>query len=196
MNTLLSLLRSLRRDRQGAAMMEFALLAPVMALMLLGLMDLGYQAYARALLEGAMQKAGRDSGIEGADATLIDNKVRSDFRRVAKTATLEFERRSYANFGVMRPERFTDTNLNGVRDPFECYDDVNGNQQWDADPGLSGQGGASDVTLYTVRAQLPRMFPMASLMGWPKQMEISANTLLKNQPYASQSVPTVVTRCN
>lgn len=188
--------RHLARDRRGSAVTEFALLAPVLVLLLLGSMDLGYQAYVRALLEGAIQKAGRDSGIEGATTATIDDKVKAAIYPVAKNATFTFTRKSYKTFSYVSPERFTDTNGNGVRDSTECYDDVNGNQRWDADPGSEGQGGANDVTLYTVVATYPRLFPLARILGWPSTQSATADTLLKNQPYATQAIPAVVTRCS
>lgn len=194
-----ALVRSLRRlvrDRRGIAVTEFGILAPVFVVLLLGLMDLTYQAYTRAVLEGAIQKAGRDSGIEAAQSSVIDAKVTAAVKQVAKSAVLTFDRKSYSTFSNMKPERFTDTNGNGRRDPTECYDDINGNQRWDADPGKTGQGGASDVTLYTVTATYDRLFPLGKLLGWPDKETVSASTLLKNQPYASQAVPTVVNRCN
>lgn len=186
----------LLRDRRGVAATEFAILAPVLVMMLLGLMDLSYQAYARAVLEGAIQKAGRDSGIEGATTATIDAKVEAAVKQVANRATVTFDRRSYSTFGNIRPERFTDTNGNGIRDATECYDDVNANMRWDADPGREGQGGANDVTLYTVTATYPRIFPLGKLLGWSSTETVSAKTLLKNQPFATQSIPTVVVRCS
>jgi Flp pilus assembly protein TadG len=194
--TLARSLRRLARDRSGVAVTEFGILAPVFVVLLLGLMDLSYQAYTRAVLEGAIQKAGRDSGIEGAQSSTIDAKVTAAVKQVAKNAVLTFDRKSYSTFSDMKPERFTDTNGNGKRDAKECYDDINGNQQWDADPGKTGQGGANDVTLYTVTATYTRLFPLGKLLGWSDKETVSAKTLLKNQPYASQAIPTVVTRCN
>ncbi|RZL72694.1 MAG: pilus assembly protein, partial [Sphingomonas sp.] len=63
------------------------------------------------------------------------------------------------------------------------------------DPGLSGQGGANDVTLYTVRVLYPRLFPVASFFGASPNQTIVAKTFLKNQPYTNQSVATVKNIC-
>jgi hypothetical protein len=99
-------------------------------------------------------------------------------------------RKSYTSFSVVKPEPFVDNNGNGKRDPGECFTDVNNNGIWDADPGIAGQGGANDVALYTMTITYPRIFPVAGLMGWPQTQTISSSTLLKNQPYASQTVAT------
>jgi hypothetical protein len=44
-------------------------------------------------------------------------------------------------------------------------------------------------------ATYPRLFPVAGLLGWPKTQTISATTLLKNQPYATQTTTANVTVC-
>lgn len=189
--------RSLRRDTRGTTIVEFAIVSPVMILMMMGLGDLGYQVYAQSILNGAMQKAGRDSAIQGGanNTTALDAKVTAMVKNIAKNATITFTRKSYSTFSVIKPEPFTDTNGNGVRDPGECYTDINGNNQWDADPGNNGQGGANDVTVYTATVTYPHLFPVTGFFGWPATQTIVASTLLKNQPYASQTVVTPATVC-
>ncbi|MBN8850192.1 MAG: pilus assembly protein, partial [Sphingomonas sp.] len=98
-------------------------------------------------------------------------------------------------FGAAAPEPFVDSNHNGVRDAGECFTDINGNGVWDSDPGANGQGGASDVTMYTMTATYPRLFPIAKMVGWSSKLTISAMTFLKNQPYATQIQKTQATIC-
>jgi len=185
-------LRSLARDTKGATIIEFAIVAPVMCLLLMGICDLAYQIYAQSILNGALQKAGRDSTIQGApnNTAAIDQKVSDMVKKVAANATFTFTRKNYDSFSLMKPEPFTDTNGNGVRNTGECFTDVNGNGTWDSDPGVTGQGGANDVTIYTVTVTYPHLFPVTKLFGWSANQTITASTLLKNQPYASQSVVT------
>lgn len=190
-------LRSLRRDRRGATLVEFAIVCPVMLLLMMGLGDMLYQIYAQAVLNGAVQKAARDSGIEGgaANTATIDGQVSSIVGKVVGNATFVATRKSYDSFSEVAPEPFTDTNGNGIRDAGECFTDENGNGTWDADPGLAGQGGAGAVTLYTVTATYPHIFPVGRLLGWTGSQVISASTLLKNQPYATQTTNANVTVC-
>ncbi len=61
--------------------------------------------------------------------------------------------------------------------------------------GASGQGGADDAVLYTMTVSYKRMFPMAGMLGWPSQQTITASTVLRNQPYSSQSTATPKTIC-
>lgn len=190
-------LARLRRDRRGVTVVEFAIVAPVMITLLLGLGDLLYQSYLQSILSGAVIKAGRDAALQAnaTDQSALDNQVKSMVGLLGPNMQFDFQRRSYASFALVKPENFTDKNGNGVRDPGECFDDVNNNKQWDKDPGILSQGGANDVTKYTVTVTYPRMFPVSRLFGWSATQQVSATTLLKNQPYKTQATQTVVSIC-
>ena len=186
---MIAFLQRLRRNRRGATIIEFAIVAPVMIFLIMGLGDVLYQAYTQSILNGSLQKAGRDSGIEGnaANSATIDAKVTTMVKKIAPNAIFVSSRKNYDNFTEVAPEPFTDADNDGVRDPGECFYDQNANGVWDADPGAAGQGGASAVTLYTMTATYPRLFPVARLFGWSSTQTITSTTLLKNQPYATQN---------
>ncbi len=193
-----SLLRRLARDARGATVVEFAFVVPVMLILMMGMCELGYQAYVQSVITGAVQKAGRDSGIQGATASNIDARVLSQVRSAAPSAVWADgypTRKSYTSFSAIAPEPFVDTNGNGKRDSTECYTDVNGNKQWDADAGRTGQGGANDVTVYTGQITYNRLFPVVKLLGWQGTATLSATTTLMNQPYATQATSTPDTIC-
>lgn len=190
-------LNALLRDNRGAAIIEFAIVSPVFLIVIMGFGELSYQAYVRAVLTGAMQKAGRDSTIQGAGARSdeLDQKVIAMVRTVAKNGTFSWTRKNYAQFGNIAPEAFIDANANGIRDPGECFSDINANGIWDADPGKSGQGGAGDVAVYSVTVTYPRLFPVGAWLGWSGNQSLTATTTLKNQPYASQATTAVAKIC-
>lgn len=187
---MIRLLAKLRRDNRGVTVVEFAIVVPVMMTLLLGLSDLMYQSYVQSVLDGAVMKAGRDSALEAnkADQSAIDTSVRRIVGTLNPGMKWESTRASYSSFAVIKPESFTDKNGNGIRDPGECFTDVNGNGIWDADPSRTGQGGAGDVTRYTMKVTYPRLFPISSLFGWPATQSLTSSTLLKNQPYKGQVV--------
>jgi hypothetical protein len=189
--------RRLATDARGMALVEFAFVAPVMILVIMGLGDLVYQLYAQSILDGAVQKAGRDAAIEGGSARTgqIDARVMEQVHNVAGKATFRSTRRSYANFSSMKPEPIDDRNANGQLDPGECFQDINGNGVWDADPGASGQGGASDATVYRIEVTYPRIFPTAKLIGFSPEVTMYSQTVLKNQPWASQQAVQPRTVC-
>jgi Flp pilus assembly pilin Flp len=188
----------LGRDERGVTIIEFAMILPVMLILIMGLSELAYRSYLQSILLGAMQKAGRDSTIQGAAAQTgtIDGKVMAVVWRVASKATYVSSRLSYSNFGNAAPEPFTDSNGNGKYDKGECFSDINGNGVWDANPGASGQGGANDVVIYTMNVTYPHLFPLGKWLGWSPTQLIQASTVLKNQPYATQTVVTPVTICS
>ena len=183
------LARHLSRDTRGATIVEFALAAPLLLVAILGLFDLGHNMYTASVIHGAVQKAARDSTIEGAadKAGTLDDRVTSAVRLIAPGATLEFDRAAYATFSeVAQPEDFTDVNANGICDANEPFEDANGNGNWDADAGKQGFGGARDAVLYTVAVTYNRPFPIAKLIGQPGTFTTTARTVLRNQPYGPQ----------
>jgi hypothetical protein len=187
----------LRADKRGNTIIEFAIVAPVMMMLIMGLGDLLHQIYAQSILDGAIQKAARDSAIQGGanQTSTIDARVVSSVGDIVPGYTYTSSRKFYTSFALVKPETFNDADGDGVRDPGECFDDVNGNGVWDADPGRTGQGGANDVTKYAIAITYPRLFPVAQLLGFSATQTIRAQTLLKNQPYATQTVPTVPSIC-
>lgn len=194
-------LAALLRDNGGATLVEFALVAPVLLMTLMGIFDMAYNTYTKIMLEGAIQKAARDSTIEGADARSpqIDATVTRAVHHVAPQAELTFERKAYTNFtDVAEPEDFTDVDDNGTCNDGEPFEDINDNGTWDNDRGEAGQGSARDAVLYTVTVEVPRLFPVAALIGLPNTFTAHAETVLRNQPFAQQedrAANTLVKNC-
>ena len=192
------LARRLRRDARGATAVEFAAIAPALLLVVLGLMDLGYNIYATSLLEGAVHKAGREATIEGAETRglAIDNGVRAAVGDIAPNAEVSFSRRAYIDFSdVDQPEEFTDTNEDGICNDDEPFEDANSNGQWDEDRGREDMGGARDAVLYTVTVSYPRAFPAMRLFGFSDRVTATAHTVLRNQPYGPQNQAMAVGNC-
>lgn len=188
----------LARDAKGVTVVEFAMVAPVMGLLLLGAFDVGHTLYMRSTLQGILQKAARDatleSGLETATQTTLDDKVRNQVRALANNATITFSRRYYRSFtnaAAAQFEPFTDTNKNGTCNAGEPYQDNNNNGRWDATGGNDGAGGAKDAVLYTVTVSYPRFFPIYRMVGGSSTTVLTASTVLRNQPYGDQAVPTV-----
>lgn len=182
--------RDVGRDTRGAALIEFAIVAPVMCLLLVGGLDIAHTQYMRAVLQGVVQKTARDSSLEGASAATVDSQVRAQVLAINKQAQLDFSRRYYRTFtnaASRTPEPWSDTNGNGTCDKSEQYQDNNNNLVWDSDGGDQGQGGAKDRVVYTVTVKYPRVLPLNKFVGAPDTVEISASTVLMNQPYGDQS---------
>ncbi len=181
---------ALLANRAGSTVVEFAIVMPVMLMLILGSIEFGLNVYLRAVLEGAMQQSGRNSSLQTAQSgqTAIDTFVRSRVQAILPSATVDFTRQNYSTFSnVGRPEDFTDTNANGSHDTTECFQDMNGNGNWDADAGRTGLGGANDVVEYTAKVSYNSVIPGAStLFRISPTTTISATTMLRNQPFATQ----------
>ena len=176
----------LRADTSGAALLEFAFTAPLWIYLVMGSLDMGQLAYARSVLDGATQDAARTSSLEGGDTTAADALVTSQVQRIAPGAKVTTSRVSYYDFSdIGRAEKFTDSNHDGECDNKEPYIDENGNGAWDEDIGNDGNGGADDVTMYTVTVQYERLFKMPLTPGVSTRT-ITASAVRKNQPFASQ----------
>lgn len=185
----------LARDTRGATLVEFAFVAPVLVLFMMGAFDVGHTLYMESSIEGIVQKTGRDSSLEtGTDATkqaATDEKVRVQVLALANNATLAYSRRFYRTFSqalAARYETFSDTDGDRTCDHGEPYTDANNNGVWDADGGDQGQGGAKDKTVYTVTVTYPRMFPINNFVpGLSRNQVLTASTVLQNQPYSDQA---------
>lgn len=191
--------RPLGRDERGATIVEFAVVAPVLMILIMGAMDTGYQLYTRAILSGEMQKAGRDSGLETGttNAATLDARVESAVLNIAPEAEITFSRKSYRTFSdaaAAQAESFTDTDGNGTCANGEPYEDANNNGNWDADGGNTGQGGAKDAVIYTARVVYPRMFPVTKLIGLPDTVTLTTSTVLRNQPFSDQDLSAATAR--
>lgn len=186
-------LRHLLCDRAGVTIVEFAIVAPVMLVLLGALLELGYVAFARSTLESAILDASRDARVAecpGQAAALIEQEL---VRRMSVIASHEGKPpvltvRSYGNdFGnVGTPEPFTDLDFNGSFDPGEAFVDVNGNGEWDADMGKTGDFGSfGEVVQFDARFDVASLFPFVAArindnVGF---YPIAAETVVRNEPF-------------
>jgi Flp pilus assembly protein TadG len=190
-------MQRIRADKRGAALMEFVFVAPVLLMVIMGLLDFGYRLYAKAVFEGVLQKAARDATLEGnasvASSTAIDTKVKDAFKDLNGTLTdnsFSFTRRNFKDFsnaGTMEPSTGPGGNCAPpIGGTTYTYVDVNNSNSWD-DGADSGQGGANDVVLYTATVTYQAIFPVTALFGAPTTQTITASTVLRNQPYNNQA---------
>ncbi len=183
----------------GATTVEFAMVLPLLLVMMLGIFDVGMNLYATSVLQGAMQKAGRDFSLEDARSrqNTIESYITGQIRTIAPNSTVTFERNAYFDFAdVGQPEVYDDLNDDGQCNNDEPFEDANGNGQWDADRGEAGFGGARDAIMFTATATYDRLFAMDGLLGLPEQVTISASTVLRNQPFDDQDRTVTLGNCD
>ncbi len=190
-------IRSILQAQGGVTIVEFALIAPTLLIMLLGAFDVAHTLYMQSVLQGAVQKAARDSSLEASAGNVstprdtIDDRVRQQVGRLHRHANIEITRRFYRSFSdaaaAQAEPLLSDANGNSICNTGDRYEDKNNNGVWDPDGGNSiNLAGARDNVVYRVNVSYPRMFPLDKLLGGNGTTSLSAATVLSNQPYGNQ----------
>lgn len=197
--------RRLRRifgARDGATVVEFAVIMIPFLTLIMGSLDLGYQVYLRALMTGAVERAARRATVGGMTSAEITDAITQEVRTILPSPertdpnAVKVFKTNYYNFSsVGGGERITgDTAPVGVYNSTDCYEDRNNNGVYDATAGgADGLGAADDIVYYNVTVTITRLFPVAALFGASPKMTIGTKTLIRNQPYGQQ---TVIIRCS
>lgn len=187
-------MRTLRRlgpDRRGIATVEFAMIAPVMILMICGFMEYAHVSSARTTLEAATMRAARAVAASDCPDRRQGIMLGIVQRAMANTPAapgteVQVVTKSYSDQfrDVGEPEPFNDANGNGRWDPGETYTDINGNSQHDNDMGRVGSiGGAGQVVSYTATFQVASLFGFISeIYNDGEAYRIQASTVIRNEP--------------
>jgi hypothetical protein len=193
------LLARLARDTRGSYIIEFAVLALPMMTLLMGGIELGYLAYAKANVEGALREVSRLASTGSVTAEELDTILYSRIGNI-NGATAEIDRKSYSAFGAVgQPEPLVSDvePFGGEPGPGDCYLDINGNKQWDADRGEEGLGGSEDILYYGVTVRYPMIFKLTSsvLNEGENEMTITTNAVIKNEPFSNIANPAPEKEC-
>lgn len=196
--------RRLLLESRGVTVVEFAIVSPVLMLMLVGGFDLAHQSYIRSVMQGALNDAARKAAVEDpefiAAGDTLEERVAALVTRqvepVAPGAEIAVTQSNYFDFsGIGNPEKLmTDVDGDGQYDETDgdCFADLNENGEYDMDTGRSGIGGANDVVFYQATLTMPRLVPLHGFLGVADEYALSAETAIRNQPYAVQKMPPVV----
>lgn len=181
---------SIIQAEQGVSALEFAFVAPVLLLLLFGIIEFSLVMTAYNVMEGATSISARlgKTGFTSSGNTRAQTIINSITARAGSfidpeqlTVTSKF----YKQFDqIGDPEPYIDANSNGNYDTGETYTDVNGNAQWDSDMGSSGYGSANDVVVYTVTYPWTINTPIVNrLVGQNGTYNITTHAVVKNEPY-------------
>jgi Flp pilus assembly protein TadG len=183
--------RRIRADglgQSGAAMVEFALVAPLFIALLCAIMEFSGIMFVQAILEGAAREASRygltgftSGGVSREDQ--IRSIVEDNTFGIIDMDELQFTQQVYENFGdIGQPEPFTDENSNAVWDNDEPYTDINGNGTWDPDMGAAGLGGPGAVVVYRMAYDWNIMIPLfRPIFG--DSIRLQSNIAVRNEPF-------------
>jgi Flp pilus assembly protein TadG len=184
------LLCRLYREERGVTAIEFAVVAPVLSLLLLGIIEFAMIMIVYNTMEGATAISSRlgKTGFTEVNLTrqqTILNAITNRAGSLIDVSKLTVTSKFYKQYDQINdPEPFIDTNANGSYDAGECYTDINGNAQWDSDMGASGYGSAGDVVVYSVSYPWGLATPViSSLLGENGIYTITTRAVVKNEPY-------------
>ncbi|MBW6522780.1 pilus assembly protein [Sphingomonas sp. RHCKR47] len=179
------------RCRRGVTVIEFAMLAPALFLLICGAIELGHLTFARQTLEGAMIEAARTATASmetsEADRGTIMRKSVTDAMSLFPAAPgkkITIETKVFADFASVTPEIYTDVNKNGKYDANEPFVDRNKNGKWDpSTPKTGTMGDAGDVVSYTVTYPKAVLFQfVGNAIGFANGVEpLSATTVVRNE---------------
>lgn len=185
-------LPALLRQENGVAVVEFAMLAPVMLLLLAGTIEAAHFLMVQTTLEGAVSHAARENAV----ALTLDEEARDAAMRariadimgsfpMAEGRKMEITTQVYRTFGGATPEGFEDLNDNGVYDEGELFADRNRNGVRDmAMPTGGRMGDVGDVVSYSVTYPVDPFFPfLEGVFGAP--LLLSSNAVARNEPERS-----------
>lgn len=183
-------LRQFARAHQGVTAVEFALLAPVLLLLMMGIVEFSLIMLAYNVIESATTVSARlgatgftTSGISREQTIL--NSITARAGTFITPSKLVITSKFYSQFSnISDPEPYTDTNHNGMYNAGEPYTDVNGNGKWDDDMGKAGYGQAGDIVVYTVSYPWKILTPMVgSFIGHNGVFTITTHAVTKNEPF-------------
>jgi Flp pilus assembly protein TadG len=157
-------------------------------MMIIGLLDIGQMIYGKSVLNGAVEAAARASSLETGDTAAADAIVNARIAPILPGVKVDSKRTSYFDFAdIGRAEQWNDADRSGDCNDGEAYTDENGNGAWDKDIGVSGNGGANDVVLYTVTATYEPLFKVPFMPQAWVERSLESTAIRKNQPFATQA---------
>ncbi len=190
MRRLIRFLKRLRDREDGSPAAEFAFVAPIMILLVVGTIEFGMIMFVTILMESGLRDAAR-YGITGSAFGKMSRMER--IVEIINDRTLglvdiseaDIQILVYPDFGqIGQGEDFVDGNGNGTYDAGETFTDGNGNGAWDADIGQSGPGASGQVVLYRIEYAWNLLTPLAApLIGEGGKFTLSASIAVRNEPW-------------
>lgn len=183
--------RNFLTHHEGTAIIEFAIVAPLLFLLLAGIIELGLILFATSAIEGATNVGARigQTGFSSSGMSREDY-IRSEVRRLTggliSPSSLSISILSYSSFAnIGQPEPCISPasppcpGVAGVN-----FMDINGNTQWDADQGSASAGGSGSVVLYRVSYPWRLFTPLMSrVIGSGGILTITATSAVRNEEF-------------
>lgn len=194
-------LKAFAQDTLGATAVELAMIAPVLIVVLVGIIEVSMAMFINTVVEGSLKDASRlgltgqiqegSSNTQALVDMLNDASLGLLGLTTADVTTLVYENFAYVGQGEeyidlngdgnWTPGPFTDTD-GTVYPAGEPWVEVNGNGVYDADFGVAGLGAQGDIVLYTVKYNWNflsgQVIPILSGI-----IPMHASIVVRNEPY-------------
>ncbi len=192
MRMLIKKTTALAKKDDGSTVVEFALVAPILAMFLVAIVEFGMIMFSSILMESGLRDASR-FGITGRELTgqtrlesivqiISDRTIGLIDMNAATVDVMVYP--SFSDVGT--GEDYVDGNANGTYDAGETYTDSNGNGAWDSDIGVAGAGDTGDIVLYRISYDWPLLTPFAShFMGDSGAFTLQASIAVRNEPWTA-----------
>ncbi|MDE3059889.1 MAG: pilus assembly protein [Pseudomonadota bacterium] len=180
---------AIRQCQRGISAIEFALVAPVFLMLMMGIIDFSMIMFTSAVLESATNNTARlgKTGYVASGTTRqqeIINDVATRTAGLLDSSKLSIATEVYSNYNdIGQPEPcISPPTAPCPGTPGVNFTDINGNGTWDADMGAAGLGNAGDVVVYTVSYPWKIMTPIVSaIIG--STFTVTARAVVRNEPY-------------
>jgi hypothetical protein len=161
--------KTLRRCRSGKIIVEFAMVAPMLAMLVLGLIEAGIQLGTGLLLESAARDASR-FGVTGATAPAGMANPPSDRSQSIRRIVVE------RGAGMLRDDRLAMTITS-----FGRFEDLG-----TPAAGTAGPGGRGEVVVYQFAYTQPVLTPLPAAAFGRSEFVHSSTAIVRNEPFPAQ----------
>lgn len=183
---------SLSADTRGVTAVEFAILSPVLMLMLIGILEFALVFFSQQVMENVSYNVSRlgKTGFVDTDMTqeqTIRAMLAERLEGLIDIDTVGIQTTTYGQFSdIDANEPFIDANENGVRDDGENYTDLNGNGQYDGALAVTGYGQSGQITVYQITVPWRVFTPVLSHMigDGNGNIVLESRVVVRNEPYS------------
>ena len=177
------------REQRGSAAVQFALILPLLLLLIIGSFEYAIVMFVSGTIESAVLAASRfgATGAEEGGGSRLD-RIRAMISEktlgLVNGSNAKIDTYVFPDFGsIVAPEPFTDKDGDGTWDPGEPFVDLNGNATRDAGGGTPGAGADCQIVLYVVTYQTRSITGLLrAIMG---TVTHHASVAVRNEPFGN-----------
>lgn len=183
-------MRKVHSDQSGATIIEFALVAPIFFLLLLGIIEFGMIGFSQVAIESAVSATAREASlgksVGGDRVQYVRQHIRTKLRGLINVDQLVISASTVVGGGAVEPDVCLSSppRIGGPCPPPLLWEDGNRNGVYDETVPVTSLGGAGDIVevrvYYPWKIQLPFL---NKFFGENGIFMMSSSTIVKNEPF-------------